>query len=788
MLMKRFTLLLVLLLTFFLLEAQDDQATQTGKPIVSKAVYHDKTPPLRDMKIILPGERDRKWKDHIIQNKSVEDSIKNQKYPVPDGFVDPVLQKNYTNSRGTRGPVINLAGVGNVNGVYPPDTEGDVSPDYYFQMINLSFAIWDKDGNQLYGPVDNSTLWTGFIGPWTGTNDGDPVVVYDELAGRWMATQFAVNTSNGTYWELVAISETSDPLGSYYRYAFQFPAFNDYPKLSVWTDAYYATFNMFGGNTRVGVAAFQRDSMLVGNSANMVYFNQPSGTFSMLPADFDGTPPPDGTPCYFGHLRTFSTQKFEIYAFHVDWNITANSTFTLEKSLSPASFNPNIDGIPQPGTGQQLDALNMMLMYRLQYRNFGSYQTLVTNHTVNAGGRAGVRWYEFRKDTADWYIYQQGTFSPDNENRWMGSIAMGGNGNIALGYSVSSSSTFPSLYYTGRSPSAAPGEMNFSEIKIIGGTSSQSGINRWGDYSAMSVDPTDDTTFWYTSEYHRSSWKTRIISFNFGPIQPPSVNAGNDTTICETEPFQAQAEAVYQQSVQWQTGGDGFFVDPTKIDATYLRGAGDVTNGQVSLKITAFGYNEGQQVADSLILSFAQMATANAGPDTTICADESIQLLGSAVNYDSILWKSEGDGTFNVDTVFNPIYTPGAADIQKGWVRLSLTAYDTIPCTAFQTDKMKLTIDQCTGIDEKNLPSLSLKVVPNPNAGVFDFSISGLNLQEQYVVTFLNAQGQELFMYRLKNNAGQYSNHFDLSYYPRGTYFLKVTGNKNSVVQRVILK
>ena len=146
----------------------------------------------------------------------------------------------------------------------PPDTDGDVGLNHYFQMINLSFAIWDKQGNLLYGPVDNSTLWNGFIGPWTGTNDGDPIVLYDEAADRWMASQFAINTSNGTYWQLVAVSATSDPLGSYNRYAFQMPAFNDYPKLSVWTDGYYATFNMFGSYTRVGVAAFERDAMLAG--------------------------------------------------------------------------------------------------------------------------------------------------------------------------------------------------------------------------------------------------------------------------------------------------------------------------------------------------------------------------------------------------------------------------------------------------------------------------------------------------------------------------------------------
>jgi hypothetical protein len=781
-------LLLTGILTLALAYFSSGQEEYEQVPLVTKAKYVDTTPPLRDIPVILPGERDRSWKDGIIGNKSVEEEIRNQRADIPEGFVDPVLQTNYPAGRDTRGPVRNFEGVGNVNGVYPPDTDGDVGANHYFQMINLSFAIWDKEGNLLYGPVDNSTLWQGFIGPWTGTNDGDPIVLYDEIADRWMASQFAINTSNGTYWQLVAVSTTPDPLGSYHRYAFQMPAFNDYPKLSVWPDGYYASFNMFGGYTRVGVAAFERDSMLVGAPAQMVYYNQPSGTFSMLPSDFDGTPPPSGTPCFYTHLRTFSSQNLEVYEFDVDWSNPSNSSFSLVNTLSPAAFNPNISNIPQPGTSTTLDALNMMLMYRLQYRNFGSHEAMVTNHTVNAGGRAGIRWYELRKDDTDWYIYQQGTYSPDNNHRWMASVAMAGNGKIAIGFNVSSSSIHPSIYYVGRTENAPLGEMDIAEVMLTSGTGSQSGINRWGDYSCLSVDPVDDTTFWFTTEYMRSSWKTRIASFDFGPIQPPYIDAGIDTTICEIEPFMADAEALYVQSIQWSSSGDGFFPNPNVIDAIYLRGSGDVTAGEVTLYMEASGYIQGVVEIDSLLLSFSKMAIANAGNDTTICAGESVLLSGSAQYQDSIRWATEGDGAFDDIYSFTPVYTPGEEDIARGYAWVNLTAFDSIPCENNDVDKMKITIDQCTNVDEFLNDGMNLSVLPNPTTGRVKVELTGLDRDETATLTLSGSGGQVLFTYRLSQQSKDYSNELDLSFYPGGVYYLKVNTGKEQLIRKIILQ
>ena len=503
------------------------------KPIVKKAAYFDKTKPLRELPLVKPEKRDRSWKEGIIRNESFErQQLKDN--PMPQG-ADPVWQADF-GPRNTRTPFVNFEGVGNVNSVYPPDTDGDVGPDHYFQMINLSFEIFDKEGNSLYGPADNRTLWSGFIGPWTATNDGDPILLYDELADRWVATQFAINTPDDTFWELIAVSVTGDPLGEWYRYAFEYPVFNDYPKMGVWPDGYYFSFNMFGADyRRVAVSAHERDKMLVGDStARMVLFDFPEGSlpWSMLPADFDGAPPPDGAPNYFiyGMDDAFfpTDDQLSLWEFKVDWETPENSTFEEAQVFPVEPYDSRLCDAPrgrcihQPGNSPQLESLSDRLMFRLQYRNFGNYQAMVTNHTVDVdgNGHAGIRWYEMRNnnDGNGWFLHQQGTYAPDSDHRWMGSIAMDGRGYIALGFSVSGQETYPSIRYTGRAPDDELGEMTFYEEEIVAGGGTQTGdAARWGDYSMMSVDPSTDTTFWFTTEYVKNTgtvtWRTRIAGF-----------------------------------------------------------------------------------------------------------------------------------------------------------------------------------------------------------------------------------------------------------------------------------
>jgi hypothetical protein len=470
---------------------------------------------------------------------------------------DPIVQDEQP-SKEIPGTSLNFEGINNINGVLPPDTVGDVGPNHYVQMVNLSFAIWDRSGNLLMGPMNSNMIWSGFGGrPCQTTNDGDPVVFYDHLADRWVLTQFALpNYPSGPFYQCVAVSQTADPTGAYHRYEFLISTtkLNDYPKFGLWPDGYYMSVNQFnqgsfswGGQ---GVVAFERDQMLLGLAADMVYFDLfpiDPNLGGMLPADLDGPVPPGNAPNPFVQVDDdfwgYSPDQLQMWEFDVDWGTPASSTFTHVADLGTAAFDSNMCGysrncIPQPG-GTAVDAISDRLMYRLQYRNFGGHQTLVTNHTVDANGsnRAGIRWYELRNSGGGWTIHQQSTYSPDAHHRWMASIAMDENGNIALGYSISSTTVFPSVRYTGRLSTDPLGTMPQGEgVIVAGGGSQSSGSGRWGDYSMMAVDPVDDCTFWYTQEYYASSspsgWRTRIGAFGLpgcGGIPTPTATATGPT-------------------------------------------------------------------------------------------------------------------------------------------------------------------------------------------------------------------------------------------------------------------
>lgn len=527
--MKKTYLALIVLAMLFIspFSVINAQSQPQSPDKIIKPTHFDISKNLRDVKPIPPGTRSRSWKDNTIKNK--EGFLEEFKRPSTHKGPDPVLQDDITSTRATSTIDQNFGGISNLSGVAPPDTDGDVGPNHYFQMINLSFAIWDKNGNQLIAPADNQTIWEGFDDgqPYDNANDGDPIVLYDEQADRWLVSQFAVNTTNNKYYELVAISTTPDPTGSWYRYAFEFDNMPDYPKFGIWTDGYYMAINQFA-NAQTwaggGIVAFDRDAMIAGNAtASALFWSLGTSYGSLLPADFDGPVPPTGEPNYFVSLSTNSLQMWEV---SVDWVNTGNSTVTQLSSLTTASFSNSSISVSQPGTTTKLDNLADRLMYRLQYRNFGSYQSMVTNHTVNVGsGRAGVRWYELRNTGSGWSIYQQGTYAPaDGDHRWMASIAMNGSGDIGIGYSVSGSSTYPSIRVAGQTAGAPGGlgVLDIAETSVLEGSTSQTGVTRWGDYSMMSVDPTDDATFWYTTEYSGGgwNWETQIASFSFAPPVP----------------------------------------------------------------------------------------------------------------------------------------------------------------------------------------------------------------------------------------------------------------------------
>ena len=486
--------------------------------------HHDISPPLRH----IPPALQRGGPDHVIPLRYPHPSRSSSQKP------DPALQTSSTSKISISGG-ISLPGIGvgfkGPNGTFipdaaPPDTNGAVGATQYVQWVNESFAVFDKaTGAVTYGPVPGNTLWTGFGGGCEQNNDGDPIAQYDKAANRWVMTQFSVSTT--PYLQCVAVSQTSDATGNWYRYAFQMPNFPDYPKLGIWPDGYYISFNMFSGNFFSGarVCALNRNSMLTGSTASAQCFQLSSSYASLLPSDVDGfTPPPSGSPNY---LLNFGTNSLRLWKFHVDWVNPNNSTLTGPTTISVKAFYPACGGrscIPQKGTSQKLDSLGDRLMYRLAYRNFGDHESLVVTHSVSAvlgstTGNTGIRWYELRNPGGTSTVYQQATFAPDSNYRWMGSIAMDKTGDIAVGYSVSGSTTYPAIRYTGRLSTDALNTLQ-TEATIIQGSGSQTqGLNRWGDYSSMSIDPVDDCTFWYTNQYQASNgsfnWSTRIFSFKF---------------------------------------------------------------------------------------------------------------------------------------------------------------------------------------------------------------------------------------------------------------------------------
>src|SRR5437763_705947 len=373
-----------------------------------------------------------------------------------------------TTSSGTSSPApalavtsgLNFAGVG--NGDYgffpdaaPPDTNLAVGATQVVQWVNESFAVFDKaTGALVAGPTRGNALWAGFGSGCETNNDGDPIVQYDKTAGRWIFTQFSVSTT--PYLQCVAVSTTSDATGSYSRYSFSYgnTQFPDYPKLGVWPDAYYISFNIFNNGTTFGgakVCAFDRNAMLAGAQATQQCFQLSTSFGGLLPSDLDGTTaPPAGSPNFF---LFFGTNNLNLFKFHVDFATPANSTFTGPTAIPVTAFTPLCNGgtcVPQSGTTPQLHSLADRLMYRLAYRNFGSHESLVVNHAVVAGSTGGIRWYELQNPNGTVTVAQQSTLAPDSNFRWMRSIAMDKAGDMAMGYSVSSSAKNPSVAFTGR--------------------------------------------------------------------------------------------------------------------------------------------------------------------------------------------------------------------------------------------------------------------------------------------------------------------------------------------------
>lgn len=500
---------------------------QDPRPIVRSDEKHDVSPNLRDMRQLEPppADQDSEENERFLEKNAgpYRSNADLKGSSTKNG--DAVLQSAaITPNTMTLG--VTFDGVGG-NGWVVADPNLAVGATQVVQFVNDRYAVYNKStGAKTLGPSGINTLWSGFGGPCSTHNNGDPIVQYDKASSRWVMMQH-VTQPNGPYYLCIAVSTTSDATGSYYRYSFQVSQWPDYPKLSVWADGYYVSYDnlLNGGGVTTEACAFQRSTMLTGGSAASVCFAVNSKYVHLLPSDIDGvSAPPSGAPNYFMNM---GTNSLNIWQFSVNWSTTTKSTFTGPTNISVASFSKACSGgtcVPQQGTGQQLDSLGDRLMYRLAYRHFADgHEALVVTHAVSSSP-TGVRWYEIRSPGSSPYVYQSGTYSPNSNYRWEGSAAMDNGGNMAIGYSLSSSSMHPAIACTGRLSTDMLGTLESENIILTGSGSQQSGNNRWDDYTSLSVDPVDDCTFWYTNQYYAnnsvSNWSTRIASFKFSSCTP----------------------------------------------------------------------------------------------------------------------------------------------------------------------------------------------------------------------------------------------------------------------------
>jgi hypothetical protein len=520
-------------------------------PVVGTAVAFDTTAPLSQLKPVKPkggepkniGERGDGFVEQRPHKRdgALQQSVPTATMPAPlRTFEGPSNEDNFR--------VFGFR-------VNPPDPVGDVGPKHYVAMTNLTFAVYSKQGRLLFGPVDTGTLWQGFPVEDCTDPSGDPIVVYDEIADRWILTQFTTRglaDANQPFFNCVAVSQTDDPAGAYFRYAFTTGQnFPDYPKYGVMPNGLFITAREFrGGNETIGIYAINRQQLVAGDPNTQIVgfqLNKPEYLVGdgLLPADLDGPlHPPAGSPEYVvgsmdddaGDHAPFDA--LNMFHLNIDWDNPAAATFTFVKHVPIAEYDTiypcgpdSRDCLPQPGItnpAQFLDILSYRQrpLWRLQYRNFGTHESLVTNQSVEARpGIAGIRWWELR-NPRDAVLHQEGTWAPDDGvHRWMGSVALDRLGNMALGYSVvNATNVFPGIRYAGRLVGDPLGQLSQGEAVLQNGSGVQTATNsRWGDYTSMNVDPKDGCTFWYINEYYARSgtpadprpWQTRIGAFRF---------------------------------------------------------------------------------------------------------------------------------------------------------------------------------------------------------------------------------------------------------------------------------
>ena len=626
---------------------QEQQATdqQVGQTTVIRPIHSDLSRPLRDQ----PVER--------LQVREEREAHVHPRVPIRHlDRPDPVIQSSFWQPLAPPSvptPIRHWQGISKpCDGCsYPPDTSGAVGKTQYVELASIdALQVFDKlTGRPLLrpGPITMHSLWSGFGGACESGPSGDPVVLYDQLADRWIITQFA--TPSGADLpqdECIAVSQTGDATGRWYRYGFHLSnRFVDYMKFGVWPDGYYMAGNMYATPTPtptpttsptpspppptwLGPQAFvfDRAKMLVGDpNATVQTRGITENANPFLPSHLDGIlPPPRDDPNHFISFPEEETPPprkaeslsgatprptptatpapvYRVWAFHVDWNQPANTTFTPEARISGSGFISLCETcVPQRGTTSQLDTLSGTLMFRNAYRRFpDGHESLLNNFTVSANSVAGIRWFELQRTLGRrWIRSQESTYQPDNAWRWIGSIASDNQGNIALGFNASSNAIYPQIRYAGRL-AADPLNILSGEQHLFDGTGSQLETrNRWGDYSDMTVDPMDDCTFYYASEYYAATrsefWRTRVGYFRFTQCTAPPKGTGHFVvTVCDQGTLVGNALVTIDSRPYGATLADGTY-DPVLPlgQHTYLvsnpqfvpqSGSFTITNGQTAL-------------------------------------------------------------------------------------------------------------------------------------------------------------------------------------------------------------
>ncbi len=498
--------------------------------------------------------------------------------------IDPVVQTSFppfqesvSRSLAIGAPLMNFEGMNQqANGVgWPPDTNGDVGLDYYVQAVNSSIGIYHKSTGALVAATTFDSFFPTTIGgPCDSNNNGDPIVLYDRTNQRWFILGFSwySSTVGGSFYSIAA-SATADPTGDWWTYCLNADKtlLNDYPKCGVWSDGIYVTANMFqfsGSFQHVKVWALKTPELYNGTLTAQSIIEPSTFAFSLLPANArGGNPPAPGTPNYMYALDADEyggthADALNIWKYKVDWRVPANTTWTGPAVLPVAAYEITVSGVPQQDTANVLDSLFGRLMYSAVYRKFPGYEAVYLSHVADYRNRRAMRWYELRILAGDATVYQQGTYSPDAIHRWMGSVCADKNGNIAIGYSASASSMFPAIRYCGRLASDPHGLLTQGEITLFAGTGSQTDYSRWGDYSVLTIDPVDDETFWYTTEYLAvtgTKWRSRIGSFKMNNLAPTRIGSLEEAAP-NPDPL---ARAMDNKSLVFTTSGEADWLAQT---------------------------------------------------------------------------------------------------------------------------------------------------------------------------------------------------------------------------------